>query len=72
MKWKNPELEQNIAYTSMAVFMEAYNQKIPVKFPKATEQGLREFQRSFPMLFKHGNQWSISKHRKRLMDWLSS
>lgn len=72
MKWKNPELERNIAYTSITVFIEAYNQKIPVGFPQATDQALKRFQKSFPTLFKHGNQWSIGKHRKRLMDWLSS
>lgn len=72
MKWKNAELDQNMAYTSLVVFMESYNQKAPAGFPKATEQALKKFQRDFPALFKKGSQWSIGKHRKRLMDWLST
>ena len=72
MKWKNKELEQNQMSTSLAVFMESYNQKIPKGFPLATVSALKKFQRVSPALFKKSNEWSIGRHRKRLMDWLSS
>ena len=72
MKWKNKELEKNQMKTSLAVFMEAYNQKIPQGFPQATVETLKKFKASCPALFKNGNEWSILRHRKRLMDWLSS
>ncbi|MDP3770095.1 MAG: hypothetical protein Q8R40_04120 [bacterium] len=72
MKWKNKDLEQNQMSTSLAVFLEAYNQKLPVGFPQATAAALRKFQKVSPALFKKSDEWSIGRHRKRLMDWLSS
>ncbi|MEK7537193.1 MAG: hypothetical protein AAB584_02000 [Patescibacteria group bacterium] len=72
MKSKSAEFEQNQAITSIAVFIESYNKSIPKDFPRATTGALKQFQIIHPMLFKKTNDWSIDKHRKRLMDWLFS
>ena len=72
MKQKNKELELNRLVTALPVFMESYNHSIPAGFPHASVEELKEFQVTHPLLFKHGDEWSIDKHRKRLMDWLAS
>ena len=65
-------LKVNEAKTSLADFMESYNKSIPGGFPRPSPKLLKTFQELHPMLFKHGDEWSIDKHRKRLMDWLVS
>ena len=72
MKRKSFESELNSAQTSIADFIEAYNKTIPPSFPRASAAALQQFQISHPILFKKGTGWSVDKHRKRLMDWLSS
>ncbi|OGF62845.1 hypothetical protein A2662_02995 [Candidatus Giovannonibacteria bacterium RIFCSPHIGHO2_01_FULL_45_33] len=73
MKSKNDRiLEQNQNVTTLAVFIESYNKSVPEGFPKASVKSLRKFQVSYPALFKNGDDWSIDKHRKKLMDWLIS
>ena len=72
MRRKNEELERNQLMTSVAVFMESYNQTIPLGFPRVSIKALKEFQVAHPMLFKKSDEWSIERHRKRLMDWLIS
>ncbi|OHB17597.1 MAG: hypothetical protein A2734_01075 [Parcubacteria group bacterium RIFCSPHIGHO2_01_FULL_40_30] len=72
MKSKSNELEQNQAMTSLVVFIENYNKSIPKDFPRATTKALKEFQITHSALFKRPDDWSIEKHRKRLMDWLFS
>lgn len=69
---KNRELEVNQVPTTMAVFMETYNKSIPSGFPAASMPALKKFQALHPILFKKGDEWSIDKHRKKLMDWLPS
>lgn len=69
---KNLELEVNQTATTLAVFLESYNQNIPASFPRASIKSLKQFQISHPLLFKRGDEWSLDRHRKRLMDWLSS
>ena len=69
---RNRELEVNCLVTPPADFIDSYNHSIPVGFPRATAVRLKEFQATHPLLFKKGDGWSIDKHRKRLMDWLSS
>ena len=56
----------------LSIFLESYNQSIPVSFPRASVKTLKQFQVVHPVLFKHGEEWSIDRHRKRLMDWLAS
>ncbi len=71
MKSKNDKilaLNQNV--TTLAIFIESYNKSIPEGFPKASVKTLRKFQSVYPALFKRGDDWSIDKHRKKLMDWL--
>lgn len=68
---RNPDEEINQMDTTLLVFMEAYNKKIPKDFPVATISLLKKFQLAHPKHFKGENNWSIDKHRKRFMDWLS-
>ncbi len=72
MRTRNLELEQNQTATSLAVFMEAYNKNLPIGFPQASVKALKKFQILHPVLFKNGDEWSVIRHRKRLMDWLPS
>ena len=71
-KHKDIGLELNQAMTALPIFMESYNQTLPMGFPRASLEALKEFQEAHPTLFKDSKEWSIDKHRKRLMDWLAS
>lgn len=71
MKVKNI-LELNQIRTSLLDFMKSYNKSIPVGFPHASAKMLKSFQILHPALFKHNDEWSIDKHRKRVMDWIPS
>ncbi len=70
MKVKNKELELNLLKTPLLVFMESYNKSIPVGFPCVSVKILKHFQALHPAFFKHSDEWSIDKHRKKVMDWL--
>ncbi|MEK7630795.1 MAG: hypothetical protein AAB417_02110 [Patescibacteria group bacterium] len=72
VKRRDYVLEGNQEMTTLMVFLDAYNKSIPTGFPKVTLENLKDFQKLHPMLFKDKNEWSIEKHRKRLMDWLPS
>ena len=72
MRRKNDTYELNKVTTSAIVFMESYNRSVPMGFPNVSLKALKEFQSVHPALFKHGDKWSIDRHRKRLMDWLLS
>ena len=67
---KDLELKLNQNGTPLAVFLESYNNSIPATFPRATVKALKWFQTEHSSLFKRGDEWSIDKHRKHLMDWL--
>lgn len=69
-KRKIDELEINQIKTSLLVFMESYNKTTPASFPRVSAKILKKFQTSHPSFFKHSDEWSIDKHRKKLMDWL--
>ena len=69
---KNIEFEINQITTELPVFLASYNSSLPAGFPRASSKMLKKFQATHPSLFKDANQWSITKHRKKLMDWLSS
>lgn len=64
--------ELNEAPVTLAVFLESYNQNIPADFPHATIATLKKFQEAHPMLFRQENAWSVTRHRKKLIDWFSS
>ena len=70
MKVRNRELELNLVKTPLLAFMESYNKSIPGGFPCVTVKILKHFQVLHPALFKNSNEWSIDKHRKKVMDWL--
>ncbi|OGZ00045.1 MAG: hypothetical protein A3B13_02845 [Candidatus Liptonbacteria bacterium RIFCSPLOWO2_01_FULL_45_15] len=72
MRTKNIELELNQVKTSIADFLESYNKSVPVSFPRASIKILKQFQELHPILFKSGDEWSIDRHRKRVMDWIPS
>lgn len=72
VKRKDPVLEQNKVMTTVVNFLDAYNKSVPESFPRATLRALRKFQAAHSSLFRNPDQWSIEKHRKKLMDWLPS
>lgn len=72
MRQRDFEREQNELATPLSVFLESYNRKLPEGFPHASVAILKQFQATYPALFRNGDAWSIGKHRKRLMDWLAS
>ena len=69
---KYNDLEINQETTPLASFMESYNKSAPAGLPRASVAALKQFQEAYPSLFKNSNEWSIDKHRKRFMDWISS
>ena len=69
---KEDVLKRNQIGTPLLIFMESYNASIPADFPHPSVKILKTFQALHPTLFKRGDEWSIDKHRKRLMDWLPS
>ena len=69
---KKHELQPYQIRTSLLIFMESYKKSIPVNFPHPSVKILKIFKALHPMLFKNGDEWSIERHRKRLMDWLPS
>lgn len=71
MKRKGDPLEKNLISTSLDVFLENYNACVPKGFPQADAEVLKQFRTAYPALFKKVDMWSIDRHRKRLMDWLS-
>ena len=71
MKRNKEEVEASEMRVPLSIFVESYNQNIPVGFPRASVAILKNFQTAHPALFKHGDMWSVAQHRKRLIDWLS-
>jgi hypothetical protein len=71
MRKRKKEEDRSIIRTSLVTFMEAYNQNLPVSFPRASVAILKKFQGVYPALFKNGDMWSMAQHRKRVIDWLS-
>ena len=71
-KRKKNDLEFNQIRTTLPIFMEFYNKTTPVSFPRVSIKILKKFQELHPMLFRGGDEWSIDRHRKKVMDWLPS
>lgn len=70
-KIKEPDL--NAAKTTINDFIRYYNQNIPISFPQASFQSLEKFRATHAGLFDGSSEeWTIDKHRKKVMDWLSS
>lgn len=72
MKKSKAELELNQVHTTLLVFLNSYNESIPSGFTPASVGILKKFQDVHPVLFKRNGLWSIARHRKKFMDWLSS
>lgn len=70
VRMKDPQYELNQALVTRAAFMKAYNENMPGGFPHVTTTLLKKFQDAHPTLFKHGDSWSLDRHRKKLIDWL--
>ncbi|OHA64740.1 MAG: hypothetical protein A2672_00990 [Candidatus Wildermuthbacteria bacterium RIFCSPHIGHO2_01_FULL_49_22b] len=66
---KYNDLEKNQETVSLASFMETYNKSVPESFPVASIKTLKQFQETYPSLFKKEGEWCIDRHRKRFMDW---
>lgn len=62
----------NLVGKPLAVFVQYYNQNIPAQFPRASVEALERFKADHIELFKDSDEWTIDKHRKKLMDWLTS
>ena len=62
----------NEAPVTLAAFLKGYNKNISTNFPRASVAMLKKFQETHPALFNGKDGWSIDKHRKKLIDWLSS
>ena len=69
---KNNDQDMNFIGATTDSFIKYYNDNIPASFPRATVRILKKFQALYPGLFKESAEWTINKHRKKLMDWLSS
>lgn len=74
MRNKRDREQQELNETSVtpAVFLEGYNKNIPINFPRVSIAKLKKFQDTHPTLFKQKDAWSVARHRKKLIDWLSS
>ncbi len=62
----------NLVGKTLSVFVQYYNQNIPDAFPRASVRALEKFQETHTELFKESDEWTIEKHRKKLMDWLTA
>lgn len=71
---KLPDLDRARSEKSLSFgeFLKAYNEKLPVQFPRASLPLLKEFRKAHASLFKADNAWSLDQHRKKVMDWLTS
>lgn len=65
-----PELKANEDLIPLADFLKSYNQNMPPQFPRASASLLQKFKETYPMLFKHGDLWSLDRHRKKVIEWL--
>ena len=65
---------KNLAVSQMQItlsdFLNSYNNNIPEGYPQATAALLEKYKETHSSLFKHGDNWSLDTHRKKIMDWL--
>ena len=57
--------------SDQSIFIEKYNQLFNVPNDKASKTTCERYKSEHPNEFKRSN-WSIKKHRKKFMDWMSS
>jgi hypothetical protein len=73
--YKSRKIGYNIAMSneeknSLNNFIEDYNQLFNVPNTKANTEVCQKYKSEHPNEFKNYD-WSIQKHRKRFMDWMS-
>lgn len=61
---------ENTSAEALAKFVEDYNLLFNVPAVKASEGICLQYRVEHPNEFKNGD-WSIERHRKRFMDWMS-
>lgn len=69
------KLRENELFVTITEFKVSYNSTIPERFPHASTPLLKQFKNAHPSLFKGKSTeeaWSVVKHRKKVMDWLST
>ncbi|MBI2108671.1 MAG: hypothetical protein HYT93_00615 [Parcubacteria group bacterium] len=70
------KLKENEGLVKLSDFKDSYNSTIPERFPQASTTLLKQFKNTHPSLFKEGDgkeeHWSVVKHRKKVMDWLTT
>lgn len=72
-KVKNTDPDPSTIKTTISDFIQYYNQNLPKTFPKASFESLEKFRATHAGLFDGSSEeWTIEKHRKKVMDWLSS
>ena len=64
------EKERSEKILSIEEFLIAYNTNLPKTFPQVSLHSLMHFNEANQKLFKDNNDWTLGKHRKRVMDWL--
>jgi hypothetical protein len=57
---------------TLADFLELYNENLPLAFPRASLELLKEFRSGHASLFPAGKGWTLDQHRRKVMDWLRS
>ncbi|MFZ1075382.1 MAG: hypothetical protein WAN50_03355 [Minisyncoccia bacterium] len=71
MRIPDLDKERSEKHLSFSDFLASYNEDLPEQFPQASVELLREFRKTNKSLFKEGEQWSLDRHRKKVMDWLT-
>lgn len=70
MKSRDLDRERSEKKLSLPEFLQAYNENLPLQFPRASLPYLREFKKTYTGLFASEEAWSLDQHRKKVMDWL--
>jgi len=70
MKTRDLERERSEQKLTLHEFLSTYNEGLPSAFPRASLPYLREFQKTYPKLFKRDGTWTLDQHRKKFMDWI--
>ncbi len=52
-------------------FLKSFNKNMPEGFPHASLALLKKFKDTHSKFFQNGDMWSLDKHRKKIVDWLS-
>lgn len=70
MKKYVEELSISEVRMPLADFLKSYNKGLPSGFPRSSTILLKKYKELHPLLFKHGDLWSLDEHRKKILDWI--